>query len=81
MSWSILLMLRNEPEKLKKHLERRLMDPGLVDKAFEIDEEWRRTLTLLNRMRSQHNKMSRTLKEAKNRDEREKLIMEAKRLA
>jgi len=81
LSWSILSMLRNEPEKLKKHLERRLIDPGLVDKAFEVDEEWRRTLTLLNKMRSRHNKMSRTLKEVKNREEREKLIIEAKRLA
>ncbi|MCE4606369.1 MAG: serine--tRNA ligase [Desulfurococcales archaeon] len=81
MSWSILELLRENPELLKEHVKRRLMDPVLIDEAKKIDDEWRKALTGLNKMRSQHNKLSRSLKEARDPSERQKLIRQARELA
>ncbi|MCE4615352.1 MAG: serine--tRNA ligase [Desulfurococcales archaeon] len=81
MSWSILALLRENPELLKEQVKRRLMDSKLVDEAKKIDEAWRKALTGLNNMRSQHNKLSRSLKEVQDSSERQLLIQQARELA
>ncbi|MCE4620888.1 MAG: serine--tRNA ligase [Desulfurococcales archaeon] len=79
-TWTILELLRNNPEKLKEHLRKRLMDESLVDRAREIDLEWRRLQTVINELRHKHNVVSRSIGKAKTREEREKLISEARKL-
>ncbi|MCE4604567.1 MAG: serine--tRNA ligase [Aeropyrum sp.] len=78
-SWSILELLRNDPERLKEHVRKRLMDPALVDRARELDSEWRRLLTKVNEVRRRHNEITRMIAKAGG-EEREKLIGEARRL-
>ena len=80
MSWSILDLLRRDPERLKYYVKIRLMDPEIVDRARMIDEEWRRTLTLVNELRHKHNVVSRQIGRARDPEERKRLIEEARRL-
>ena len=39
--WSILYLLRNNPDKLRWSQERRGLDPGVVDEAIKYDRLWR----------------------------------------
>ncbi|BAA80986.2 seryl-tRNA synthetase [Aeropyrum pernix K1] len=78
--WSILELLRSNPEALKEHVRKRLMDPAIVDRAYRLDVEWRRLLTMVNEVRRRHNEITRMIAKAGSREERERLIAEAKRL-
>ncbi len=78
--WSILALLRQEPGRLKAYVEKRLMDPSIVDEAYETDVEWRKLLTRLNQLRREHNKVSRSIGRTKDPEERKKLILEARGL-
>lgn len=79
MSWSILKLLRENPEELKEHVRKRFMDPGIVDEAYRVDLEWRKTLTYIQELRHKHNIVSREIPKLKG-PEREKKIQEAKDL-
>ncbi|MCE4602683.1 MAG: serine--tRNA ligase [Desulfurococcales archaeon] len=80
MMWSILALLRENPGKLKEYVEKRQMDPSIVDEAYRIDTEWRSLLTRVNEVRHLHNKVSRSIGKARDREERQRLIEEARRL-
>ncbi|MCE4619664.1 MAG: serine--tRNA ligase [Desulfurococcales archaeon] len=80
MAWSILELLRSDPEKLKHYVKIRLMDPGIVDKALQLDQEWRRLLTQVNELRHKHNVVSRSIGKTRDPEERRKLIEEARKL-
>ncbi len=77
--WSILYYLRNDPEKLKWNMRIRGLDDGTIDRALELDTLWRKTLTELNELRREHNKISREIGRLKG-EEREKKLAEAKKL-
>ncbi len=79
MSWSILELLRNNPDKLKEYVKKRFMDPAIVDRARELDIKWRKLLTQINELRHKHNVISRNIPKLKGVD-REKAIEEAKKL-
>ncbi len=79
LSWSILELLRNNPEELKNHVKKRFMDPGIVDRAYELDVKWRRMLTEINELRHKHNVISRSIPRL-SPDERRRAIEEAKSL-
>ena len=79
MSWSILKLLRENPEELKENVKKRFMDPSIVDEAYRVDLEWRRTLTQIQELRHKHNVVSREIPKLKG-EERQKKIEEAKRL-
>ncbi len=79
-TWSILELLRSDREKLKEYVKRRLMDPAIVDRAYELDVEWRRLQTVINELRHKHNVITRSIAKARDRVERERLIEEARRL-
>ncbi len=79
MSWSILELLRNNPNKLKEYVKKRFMDPAIVDRARELDIKWRKLLTQINELRHKHNVISRSIPRLKGVD-REKAIEEAKKL-
>ena len=48
--WSILRLLREDPDKLRWSQQRRGLDPGIVDEALKYDRLWRKALSELNRM-------------------------------
>jgi len=80
LAWSILELLRRDPEKLKEYVRRRLMDPSIVDRALALDEEWRKLLTLVNELRHKHNVVSRSIGKTRDPEERKRLIEEARRI-
>ncbi len=78
--WSILVLLRNNPDELKKHIRKRLMDPSIVDRALEADLKWRKLQTEINELRHKHNIITRSIAKARNPSEKAKLIEEARTL-
>jgi seryl-tRNA synthetase len=79
MSWSILTMLREDPDLLKEHVKKRYMDPSIVDKAHRLDQEWRKLLTLVQEVRHRHNVISREISKVPE-PEKQRKIEEAKKL-
>ncbi len=79
MPWSILDLLRRDPEKLRDSVRRRGLDPGLVDRAVELDVSWRKKLREVEQLRHRHNVISRSIGKA-SPEERRKLIAQAKEL-
>ena len=79
MPWSILVLLREDPDKLREYVKKRLMDPSLVDRAYSLDKRWRELLTRVNEARHRHNVVSRSIGKARP-EERKKLIEEARKL-
>lgn len=79
MSWSILKLLRENPEELKKYVKKRFMDEALVDKAYELDVKWRKMLKEIDDLRHKHNVISRSIPRLSG-EERQKAIREAKEL-
>ncbi|MEM4036469.1 MAG: serine--tRNA ligase, partial [Desulfurococcaceae archaeon] len=79
MSWSILTLLRENPELLKEHVKKRFMDPNIVDRAYKLDVEWRRLLTVVQELRHRHNVISREIPKLPE-PERQKRVEEAKKL-
>ncbi|ADG90953.1 serine--tRNA ligase [Thermosphaera aggregans] len=79
MSWSILTLLRENPELLKAHVKKRFMDTSMVDEAFRLDQEWRRLLTEVQELRHKHNVISREVSKAPP-ELKEELLRQAKQL-
>ena len=79
-TWSVLKLLRENPEEYKEHLRKRGLDPSLADRARELDELWRRKLQEVNEVRHKHNVVTRMIAKAKDPEERKRLIEEARRL-
>ncbi len=79
MSWSILKALRENPNVLRESLRKRGMDPSIVDRAIEIDNLWRKLKREVDRIRHEHNVITRMISKTKG-DERRKLIEKAKEL-
>ena len=79
MSWSIISLLRENPELLKEHVKKRFMDPGIVDRAYKLDLEWRRLLTVVQDLRHKHNVISREISRLPEPERRVK-VEEAKKL-
>jgi seryl-tRNA synthetase len=78
--WSVLALLRENPEELKRHVAKRLMDPRVVDEALALDIEWRRLQVEINELRHRHNVITRGIARASSEDERVRLREEAKEL-
>lgn len=79
-TWSILALLRTDPERLREYMRKRLMDPGIVDQALRADREWRKLQTEINELRHKHNTITRGIARARDELERRKLIEEARKL-
>ncbi|QOR93869.1 serine--tRNA ligase [Thermosphaera chiliense] len=79
MSWSILTLLRENPEMLKEHVRKRFMDESIVDEAFRLDQEWRKLLTEVQELRHKHNVISREVSKAP-AELKEELLKQAKQL-
>jgi len=79
VSWSILTLLRENPEYLKEHVRKRFMDPGIVDEAYRLDTEWRKLLSRVQELRHKHNIISRDISKL-SEPERSERIAEAKEI-
>jgi len=79
LSWSILTLLRENPEMLKEHVRKRFMDESIVDEAFRLDQEWRKLLTEVQELRHKHNVISREVSKAP-AELKEELLKQAKQL-
>jgi len=79
MPWSIIEILRKNPDIMRENLMRRFMDPQLVDEFLRVDTEWRRLQTELNKLRHKHNVISSQIPKLSH-EERRKKIEEARNL-
>ncbi len=77
--WSVLKLLRENPEELKEHVKKRFMDPAIVDEAYKVDVEWRKLLTEIQKLRHKHNVMSKEISKLTG-EERLKKVEEARSL-
>ena len=77
--WSMLDYVRNNPDVLRKSLERRGLDVTQVDEAIKLDQEWRKLHKQLNQMRKELNEVSRKIAKAP-KEEKQQLIQQAKDL-
>jgi seryl-tRNA synthetase len=80
MSWSILRMLRENPEELKDSLRKRGMDESLVDRAVELDTLWRKLKRQVDEIRHIHNKLTQAIAKERDPQKKSSLVEEAKRL-
>ncbi|RLG52926.1 MAG: serine--tRNA ligase [Thermoproteota archaeon] len=78
--WSILDLLRNNPEKLKESQRRRGLPPTLVDEALEYDLAWRKAVTELNNLRKLRNEITREIAKAPS-SRRDELIKKAREIS
>ncbi|AOL15861.1 serine--tRNA ligase [Sulfolobus sp. A20] len=79
MSWSILELLRKNPDELKNNLKKRFVDVSLIDKAVELDKKWRTVLQEVEKLRHQHNLLSSQISKLSG-EERKKKIEETRQL-
>lgn len=79
MPWSVLKVLRENPDLMRDNLRKRFMDPSLVDEFLRVDSEWRRVQTELNRLRHEHNVISSQIPRVSG-EERDSKIREARKL-
>ena len=80
MPWSLLETLRKDPQKLIESMKKRCMDPSPVYEAIEIDKEWRKLLQEVERLRHEHNLITKSIAKAKDSSQRNELIRKAKEL-
>ena len=79
MPWSVIELLRKQPDVMRETLMKRFMNPMLVDEFLRIDKEWRRVQTELNKLRHKHNVISSQIPKL-SKEERKAKIEEARRL-
>ncbi|MEM1809359.1 MAG: serine--tRNA ligase [Thermofilaceae archaeon] len=77
--WSILYYLRNDPEKLRWSQRVRGESTEVVDRALELDTEWRRLRAEIDKLRHERNVLASRIAKATH-EERRALIEEARRL-
>ncbi len=69
-------IVREKPEIIKKSLEKRQMDPSVVDQLAELDEKWRAVLTETEVLKAERNKVSKEISKTKDKTERDQKIAE-----
>lgn len=58
-------LFRDAPDRVRKNLERRGMDPAVVDDVVRLDRSWRDTLNRINELRARRNKAAVAVGQAK----------------
>ena len=56
--------IRENPEYCKENQKKRFLDPNVVDKIIEIDENWRTKIDEGNNLRAIKNRLSKLFKTA-----------------
>ncbi len=80
MPWSLLEALRNDPKKLIESMKKRCMDPQPVYEAIEVDKRWREVLQEVEKIRHEHNVITKQIAKARDSEQRRELIEKAKEL-
>jgi seryl-tRNA synthetase len=80
-AWTILAAIRDDPEILRRSQQRRGLDVGVVDKAIQLDKDWRKTRTDLAEFQRQRNQIAKQIGKTKDKDEKAKLIQQSKQLS
>jgi len=62
--WSVLSLLRSDPERLREVVRLRREDPELVDRALSLDTEWRRLKAQVDEKRAERNRLNRRVARA-----------------
>ncbi len=79
MPWSVLTLLRTNPDALREVARKRQIDLGVIDEAVSLDVYWRKLQAEINELRHQHNVISSMVAKASG-EERAKLLAQAKEL-
>lgn len=74
-----LRQLREDPDRFRQALRRRGRDPGLVDRALELDRAWREGLREVERLRAEQNRANQEVARLQG-DARERRIAEVREL-
>jgi seryl-tRNA synthetase (EC 6.1.1.11) len=77
VSWSLLEVVRKNPDVLRESLKKRFLPTDLADKAVELDRKWREIQKEVDRLRHEHNVISQRVARAKP-EEQEALKEKAK---
>jgi len=73
-------IVRDNPNVLKKSLEKRQMDPSVVDTLSKLDITWRAKLTEAEELKAERNKASKAIGKTKDKAEREAKIAEMRKV-
>ena len=73
-------IVRDNPNVLKKSLEKRQMDPSVVDTLSKLDITWRAKLTEAEELKAERNKASKAIGKTKDKAEREEKIAEMRKV-
>ena len=73
-------IVRNNPNVLKKSLEKRQMDPSVVDTLSKLDITWRAKLTEAEELKAERNKASKAIGKTKDKAEREAKIAKMRKV-
>jgi seryl-tRNA synthetase len=73
-------LIRKNPKIIKESLEKRQMNPAVVDQLGELDEKWRAALTETEVLKAERNKVSKEISNVKEKAEREKKISEMRKV-
>ena len=79
MPWSVLTLLRTNPDSLREVARKRQIDQGVIDEAVSLDTYWRKLQAEINELRHEHNLISSMIAKASG-DERSRLLAQAKEL-
>ncbi|MGC9209716.1 MAG: serine--tRNA ligase [Acidilobus sp.] len=79
MPWSILTLLRTNPDALREVAKKRQIDVNIVEEALYLDTYWRKLQAEINELRHQHNVISSMIPKATG-DEKARLLAQAKEL-
>lgn len=61
-------LIRENPDKVKKGIEKKKADPKLVDKFLRVDEEWRIKVKALDELKAEQNELSKELAKERKED-------------
>lgn len=61
-------LIRENPDKVKKGIEKKKADPKLVDKFLRVDEEWRTKVKALDELKAEQNELSKELAKERKED-------------
>lgn len=78
MLWSILSLLRKNPDKLKWSQQVRRLDTQGIGRVKELDSTWRKAITELNELRRQHNLTTHEIAQSSEVDKVEKISLARK---
>ncbi len=67
-------IVREKPEKIKKSLKNRQMDPSVVDQLAKLDKKWRAILTETEVLKAERNKVSKEISKTKDKSDKDRKI-------